>query len=167
MAPGPLLALPLCALDLQGGGRQSWSLQLHFPGFHISWLPAGFSQWETLVGNKEGGRSRGISLSPFLCWAVSLVLQGCRSHHSPLSSGYAFLFSFPFLVLPRDAKSYSLLLISGWQHCSQLALQLFTTCVTIACIKFPVLNIQRDFCSSGWTLTDIHIASTHNGWFMS
>lgn len=124
-----------------------------------------------LVGNKQGGKSQGIYLSPLMCWVGSPVRQDFGSHRTrPLSSAYRCSSLFhpaaplsspplPFPVLPSDTKGFLLLLISGLlQQYSHLALQLFITC---ACMTFPGLNIQWYLF---WVSPDCH---THNGQFIS
>lgn len=126
-----------------------WGLggQVAFPSLHVYGLPTGFRQRETVVeiGGRQGGRERPGYCS--LCWAASPVLLGFSSHRTgswtlvvtppPRSSLF-----FPPPSPAKGTKGFFLLLISGLQHHSQLALQIFITCITIAGLKFPLLSIQ-------------------------
>lgn len=98
------------ALDLGKGGGRAGSSRVHFPGCQVYWLPTRFSQWETLLGSKEGGKSQGISLCALICWAPSPVLHGFHSHRTrPLSSTYTSL-SSPLLSSPLPSLLLSPLL---------------------------------------------------------
>lgn len=80
MGPEPLSsAASLMFLCSAGCLRGLTIFRLLFPGSQISWLPAGFIQWDALDGD---GRERGkekpcFSLSPSLSWVVSTVAAAC------------------------------------------------------------------------------------------